>query len=155
MAQLATRQARPHVIRLAPIREFEDIYDRLGQLMNTALGEPAFAPGGPADMPWVPMADVSENDEAFVIELDLPGVQRDKIDVQVNDREVIVTGELPEQQHERRHRRGRRYGRFEFRTAVPGDVNAEKVAAQLHDGVLTITVPKAETSRPRHIEVSE
>ncbi|MDQ1643953.1 MAG: hypothetical protein QOJ50_137, partial [Cryptosporangiaceae bacterium] len=83
------------------------------------------------------------------------GAQRDQIDVQVNDREVVVTGEIREQERERRHSRGRRYGRFEFRTVLPGDVNPDKVSAQLHDGVLTITVPKAETSKPRHIEVSE
>ncbi|MCW2504410.1 MAG: heat-shock protein [Actinomycetia bacterium] len=154
MAQLATRTARPSVIRLAPIREFEDIYDRLGQLMGAALGDTGLMPSV-ADMPWIPQADVSENDDAYVVELDVPGAQRDKIDVQVDDREVVVTGEIPEQKRDRRHSRGRRYGRFEFRTVLPGEVNAERVSAQLHDGVLTITVPKAETSKPRHIEVSE
>jgi HSP20 family protein len=154
MAQLANRPARPNVIRIAPIREFEDVYDRLGQLMNAALGEPAFQ-GLPADMPWVPQADISENEDAYVIELDLPGVRREQIDVQANDRELVVTGEVSEREHDRRHRRGRRVGRFEFRTVLPGEVNTERVSAQLHDGVLTITVPKAETAKPRHIDVSE
>jgi HSP20 family protein len=155
MAQLATRQNRPSVIRLAPIREFEDVYDRLGQLMNAALGDPAFGPGVTADLPWVPQADVSEDENAYAVEIDLPGVNRDQVDIQVNDREVVVTGEITEQEHDRRHRRGRRYGRFEFRTMLPGDVNSDAVSAQLHDGVLTITVPKAETSKPRHVEISE
>jgi HSP20 family protein len=81
-------------------------------------------------------------------------VNRDQIDVQLDDRELIVTGEINETEQERRHRRARRYGRFDFRTVLPGEVNADQVSAQLDNGVLTITVPKAAVSRPRHIEIT-
>ena len=134
-----------------PGREFEDIYDRMGQLMNLAFG---LAPVGVAEGPWIPLADVSETDDAYVVEVDLPGANRDQIDIQVQDRELVITGEIPESEQEgRRHRRSRRTGRFEFHTYLPGDLNADSVNAQLSDGVLTVTVPKAEKAKPRHIEI--
>jgi HSP20 family protein len=134
-----------------PTREFEDIYDRMGQLMNLAFG---LAPVDVAEGPWIPLADLSETDDAYVVEVDLPGVNRDQIDMQVQDRELVITGEIPEsEQKGRRHRRSRRTGRFEFHTYLPGDVNADSVNAQLSDGVLTVAVPKSEKAKPRHIEI--
>ena len=134
-----------------PSREFEDIYDRMTQLMNLAFGAP---PVDVAEGPWIPLADVSETDDAYVVEVDLPGANRDQIDIQVQDRELVITGEIPEsEQQGRRHRRTRRTGRFEFHTYLPGDVNADSVNAQLSDGVLTVTVPKSEKTKPRHIEI--
>ena len=89
-----------------------------------------------------------------MVEVDLPGANRDQIDIQVQDRELVITGEIPEsEQKGRRHRRSRRTGRFEFHTYLPGDVNADSVNAQLSDGVLTVTVPKSEKAKPRHIEI--
>jgi HSP20 family protein len=150
---MTTRRSRnaPSVIRFSPLREFEDVYDRLGQLMNVALGD---FDTGQAAAPWVPLADISEADDAYVVEIDMPGVNKDQIDVQLNERELVVTGEIAESEHDRRHRQARRTGRFEFRAVLPGDVNPEQVTAQLHDGVLTVRIPKAEASKPRHIEVS-
>lgn len=138
-----------------PTREFEDIYDRMGQLMNLAFGlAPLEGDGGP----WIPLADVSETNDAYVVEIDAPGVRKDQIDIHLQDRELVITGEIPEpeQQEEgrRRHRRSRRIGQFEFRTYLPGDVNADGVNAQLSDGVLTVTIPKSEAAKPRHIEIA-
>ena len=127
-----------------PSREFEDIYDRMGQLMNLAFG---LNPIDGADGAWVPLADISETDDAYVVKLDVPGVHKDQIDIQFQDRELVVSGEIPESEQEgHAHRRSRRTGRFEFRTYLPGDVNA--------DGVLRVTVPKSEAAKPRHIEIS-
>ena len=135
-----------------PTREFEDIYDRMGQLMNLAFG---LAPVDVAEGPWIPLADVSETDDAYVVEVDLPAVNRDQMDIQLQDRELVITGEIPEsEQKDRRHRRSRRTGRFEFRTYLPGDVKADAVTARLSDGVLTVTVPKSEAAKPRKIEIT-
>src|ERR1700689_4664867 len=61
-----------------PTREFEDIYDRMGQLMTLALG---LAPVDVAEGPWIPLADLSETDDAYVVEVDLPGGTRDQITI--------------------------------------------------------------------------
>src|SRR6201996_2704636 len=145
MATLPVRRGGRNTSLVNPTREFEDIYDRMGQLMNFAFGDLARV-----EMPWVPLADLSETDDAYVVKVELPGVGKDQIDVQLQDRELVVSGEIPEQEQQqdgqnggrRRHRSTRRTGRFEFRAWLPGDGNADAVRGELPDGVLTLTIPK-------------
>jgi HSP20 family protein len=138
-----------------PSREFEDVYDRMGQLMNFAFG--GLTPADLADMPWAPLGDVSETDDAYIVRVELPGVNKDQVDVQLQGGELVITGEIPgngEGDDTRRHRSSRRTGQFELRTYLPGDVNADAVTAQLSDGILTVTVPKSEAAKPRKIEIT-
>jgi HSP20 family protein len=86
--------------------------------------------------------------------VELPRVRKDQVDVQLQDRELVITGEVKEPQHGRRHRSSRPSGHFEYRTYLPGDLNPEGVSAQLADGVLTVTVPKSQAAKPRRIEVA-
>jgi HSP20 family protein len=155
MAQLPARRSARNITLVDPSREFEDIYDRMGQLMSMAFGDLAFTPALSA--PWTPLADITETDDAYVVEVELPGVNKDQVNVDVNDRELIISGEITEPQEEegrRRRRRARRTGRFEFRATLPGDINPEGVNATLSDGILTLTVPKSEAASPRHVEVT-
>ena len=94
MAMLPARRGGQNVTILDPSREFEDIYDRMGQLMNLAMGD--FGPARPADVPWSPLGDVSETDDAYQIQVELPGVGKDQIDIQVQDRELVISGEIKE-----------------------------------------------------------
>ncbi len=154
MASLPIRRTGRNQTLMNPTREFEDIYDRMGQLMNFAFG---LTPAALADMPWVPLADLSETDDAYIVRVELPGVNKDQVDVQLQGGELVITGEIPEdsgQEGGRRHRSTRRAGRFEFRAYLPGDVNPEGVTGQLSDGVLTVTVPKSEAAKPRKIEIT-
>ena len=151
MAVLPARRSGQSLTVLDPSREFEDIYNRMGQLMNLALGD--FSMVESADMPWAPLADLRENDDAYVVNVELPGVQKDQIDIQVQDRELTISGEITDTGNGRRHRSSRRTGRFEYRTYLPGDIKADQVSATLSDGVLNVTVPKSEAAKPRHIEV--
>ena len=154
MAALPVRRGGRNPTVVNPSREFEDIYDRMGQLMNFAFG---LTPAALADMPWVPLADLSETDDAYVVKAELPGVNKDQVNVQLQDRELVISGEIPEPENgngSRRHRSSRRTGQFELRTYLPGDVNADAVTAQLSDGILTVTVPKSEAAKPRKIEIT-
>jgi HSP20 family protein len=151
MAVLPARRSGQSLTALDPSREFEDIYNRMGQLMNLALGD--FSMVEAADMPWAPLAELRESDDAYVVNVELPGVQKDQIDIQVQDRELIISGEITDTGNGRRHRSSRRTGRFEYRTYLPGDIKADQVSATLSDGVLNVTVPKSEAAKPRHIEV--
>ena len=125
MAQLPARRSARNITLVNPSREFEDIYDRMGQLMSMAFGDLAFTPALAAA--WTPLADISETDDAYLVEVELPGVNKDQVNVNVNDRELVITGEIAEPQEEeegrRRRRRARRTGRFEFRTTLPGDID--------------------------------
>src|SRR5580658_1193102 len=89
MAALTARRSGRTLTVVNPSREFEDLYDRMGQLMNFAFGP---TPAVLADMPWVPTADLSETDDAYVAQVDLPAVNKDQVEVQIQDRELIVSG---------------------------------------------------------------
>lgn len=152
MAQLPVRRSGRNITVVNPTREFEDIYNRMGQLMNFAFG---MAPVAFSDAPWVPFADMSETDDAYMVQVELPGVNKDQVDVQLMDRELVVSGDIPEPESGGRSRRStRRTGRFEYRTYMPGDVKVDAVRAQLTDGVLTVTVPKSDAAKPRKIEIT-
>jgi HSP20 family protein len=141
MTRLPVRTGGRALAVIDPSQEFADIYDRMGALVYAALGDAG--PAWLAEMPWSPLADVSETEDAYVIQADLPGVRKDQIDVQLQDRERAVTGEADGQPAGQRHHSARRTGRFEYRTVWPGDVHADRVSAELPDRVLTLTVPKS------------
>jgi HSP20 family protein len=139
-----------------PLAELELLQERMGQIINSFLrGEQN--PGGASQAPfWVPAADLEETDDAYVLELELPGVRKEDVNIEVRDNEVRVTGEI--KQKERMgilRRQMRRVGQFQYVVALPGDIDPQQVEASLHDGVLTVRLGKAAASQPRPIEVRE
>ena len=139
-------RARP-VQRWDPFREFEQLQDEMGRLVQSVWPQ---ANGGA----WMPLADIEENDDAWVIEAELPGVDRKDINVELREGELLITGEIKEKERKGVvRRRTRRKGQFEYRVMLPGQVNEDQIEANIHDGVLTVRVPKAETAKPRRIEV--
>ena len=122
---------------------------RLGQLMEGALSG-ALSP----DSVWVPLADIEETEDAWIVEAEVPGVKRKDLNVEVRDSEVVVSGEVKEKERKGLlRRRTRPVGRFEYRVVLPGEIDADKIDASLDDGILTLRVPKAEKARPRRIEI--
>jgi HSP20 family protein len=103
---------------------------------------------------WMPLADIEETEDAWLIEADLPSVDRKDVNVELRDAELIISGEIKEKERKGvLRRRARRTGQFEYRVTLPGKADAEKIEANLHDGVLTVRVTKSEKERPRRIEV--
>jgi HSP20 family protein len=108
------------------------------------------------DGTWIPSADVVETDDAYVIEIELPGVRREDVDVKLNGNELVVTGELKERKREGLfRRRTRRRGEFDYRITLPGDLKADEVEASLAYGVLKVYVPKADSTTSSNIPVTE
>ena len=137
--------------RWDPFAEFEELYARMGQL----LGSPFDGGWQPLGQSWAPLADLSETDQAYLAEVELPGVARDDISVEMAGQELVISGEFRDTAKEGRAlRRGRRSGRFEYRVLLPGQAEADKVTAALADGVLTVTVPKTAADKPRRIQVT-
>jgi HSP20 family protein len=112
---------------------------------------------GPVDGDvWIPVADIEETEDAWIVEAELPGVKREDINVEVRESEVAVTGEIKKREREGiLRRRTRRVGRFELRVTLPGQADPERVDASLEDGVLTVRIPKSEQSQARRIEVAD
>ncbi|MFJ4199732.1 Hsp20/alpha crystallin family protein [Streptomyces sviceus] len=142
-------QDRPVGWARNPLTEFDQLLSEMSGLMESTVG---VAPA----VTWTPLADVTESDDAFHVEIELPGVKSRDINVEANGQELVVTGEIKEKERKGVLRRStRRTGSFEYRLRLPGEVDTEKINARISDGVLTVTVPKAEVAKPRHIEISE
>ncbi len=130
-----------------PFRELEELHERALQVLNSGLLED----GG---MPWVPLADIEETDDAWIIETELPGVKADDISVDVQGDELTVNGEIKERERKGvLRRRMRPVGRFELRARVPGSLDADAVEAKTDEGVLTVRIPKSQQSKGRQVEV--
>jgi HSP20 family protein len=138
----------------SPWSEFRELHQQMGNLLAAAFGD------GPGDrdrsgLGWLPAADVEETADAYVVELELPGVKRDDVSVEFGGGELIITGEVKERNRVGFLRtRTRPVGRFDYRVSLPAEVEDDRVAASLSDGVLTVRLPKTEQARPRRIPVS-
>ncbi|MCK8437249.1 Hsp20/alpha crystallin family protein [Streptomyces sp. D2-8] len=135
-----------------PFRELEELHTRMDRLMQSAF--PAGAELGGAGV-WAPLADIEDTEDAYLVELDLPGVAKDDITVEVTDSEIDVHGEIKEKERAGVvRRRSRHVGAFDYRTSLPPNTDTAHVSAELTNGVLTVRVPKAEKGTAQRIEIS-
>ncbi len=105
---------------------------------------------------WRPAMDVSETENEVVVQVDLPGLSRDEIKVNVDKNVLSVHGEKRHEskdEDKRVYRTERTYGSFKRSFTLPSAVDAEKISAAYKDGVLTLTLPKAEEAKPKEIEI--
>lgn len=139
-----------------PLKELLDLQERMNRLFEETLGGNLDENGAVAAA-WIPAADVYDKGDAYVLELDLPGLSRDDVDIQVKDRELTVRGERHPLggRSATFHRLERRYGPFlrSFRFEV--DIDADEIEATIVDGLLRLDVPKKEPrSASRSVKVS-
>ena len=132
-----------------PFRELQRLTDQLSRSMDGWSDLPSLL-----NTDFTPMADVEETDDEYVIEIELPGVHKNDIDISVAGQRVTVSGERKEKERVGiLRRRTRSVGRFRYEVVLPEDVDDANVTASLDGGVLSLRVPKRQTERPRHIEV--
>ncbi len=132
--------------------ELERMRNRLDNLWNSFRGLPYRAPG-----PGVfPLVNLTENNDNYYLRAELPGVSADRVDIQSAHNNITITGErqLPETDEKARfHRRERDSGEFSRIIKLPGDIDTDKIEAKMEDGILTLTIPKAEAAKPRQIKI--
>lgn len=103
-----------------------------------------------------PTLDISETDNLLEVKMDVPGVNADEIDVQVNNQMLTISGSRKSEKEEKGktfHRAERRFGSFSRSVTLPCEVNEKEVDAVVHDGVLTVTLPKSEETKSKKIKV--
>ena len=105
---------------------------------------------------WVPPVDIQETTDGYRLQAELPGLTKDDINITLENNVLRLSGERKferDAKKENFQRIERTYGTFSRAFALPQQVNSEKVQAAFENGVLTITVPKAEQAKPRKIEI--
>ncbi len=107
---------------------------------------------------WAPAFDVYEEQDNIVVKAELPGMKKEDISVSLHDGALIISGERKNEiKSEGRevYRAERFFGKFQRTVTLPTGVAAAQVKAEYKDGVLTVTLPKAEEAKPKQIEVND
>lgn len=108
----------------------------------------------PAPQGWVPPADLCETADAFIVTAELPGVARSHIRVEFQGGQLVLQGRRDARVAcEQYHQVERGHGEFSRVFRLPGGVDADRIAADLKDGLLTVVVPKTPGHGPRHVDV--
>ena len=118
---------------------------------------PRLLPRPEIDEVTPPAVDVTEDEKAFFVALEVPGVRPNEVKISLDGNRLIVQGEKKaedDEQTDRMHRFERRYGSFSRTFTLPETVNTEAIEARAQDGVLTLTLPKFEKVAPRSIPVA-
>jgi HSP20 family protein len=148
----------PTLTRWEPYREMRRVHDMLDRAMEEGLiGN--LASDGLSLYEGLAPVDVYQTDDAIVVKAALPGVRPDDIDISVTGDTLTIRGEVKEEatngndDARQYHVRERRYSRFARSLTLPSMVNANKAEAEIEDGIVTLTIPKAEEAKPRQITV--
>lgn len=127
--------------------------------LNRALDQAFSTPGGAGGRLWVPPMDVAERTDAYLVHAELPGVDPAGVEVSFEQNVLTIRGTKPSaleasQQGELRvYSNERVSGSFERSLRFPDFVDTERIEASFHNGLLTITIPKAQAAQPRRIEI--
>jgi HSP20 family protein len=150
----AEEQIVMNLVRWSPFHDMTLLQSQMNRLFdNTLQGWTGDGTAGG----WLPPADIYETDNDLVVAADLPGVELQSVDVRVENNVLTIRGERRFEQNiekENFHRAERSYGTFARSFTLSTAVDTEKIRAGYKNGVLTITLPKAEAAKPRRIQIA-
>lgn len=144
------------LIRWEPTRELSTLRDRMDRLFSEALGRGWGGEEGLATGVWVPPVDVFETPESIILKADLPEVKKEEVDISIENNTLTIKGERKmerEVKEKNFYRMERSYGSFSRSFTLPPTVAGDKADATFENGVLTLTLPKREESKPKQIKV--
>jgi len=136
-----------------PFREMENMFDRYTKVLN-------WPRGGSQEMmttdDWAPRVDIAETDKEFIINAEIPDVKKEDVKVMVDNGILTISGERKQEKEEKGkkfHRVERFYGSFSRSFTLPNNVDESKIEASFKDGMLNLTVPKTEETKPKALDV--
>jgi len=141
-----------NLIRWEPARDFMTLREAMDHLFDDAFTRPLTLRDG-----WsAPAIDMYQTDDEIVVKASLPGFKVDDVQINITGEVLTLKGEVKqedEKQERAWHIREQRWGSFERSVALPTDVKADKAKAEFENGILTITLPKAEEVKPKIINI--
>ena len=146
------------IVRWQPFRDLLATEREFDRLFREAFS-PLFGQreGELSTRAWAPAVDIFETENSIVLKAELPGVDPKDVEVRVEDNTLYLKGERKfekETKEENYHRIERSYGSFARSFVLPNSMDAEKVAAEYQDGLLTLTLPKREEAKPKTIKIN-
>jgi HSP20 family protein len=161
---MAVRNIWPEVWRRAdwnPVRELSRVQSRINHIFDEmfepiSLGNELLRPEDEAE--FTPAWDVQETENHYLVTIDIPGVPKDRVNIQLRDNQLIVSGERRQERERQEGAQGAReshYGTFVRSLPLSMAIDAEKIEANYENGVLQIVVPKTEAMKPKTIPIKE
>jgi len=150
-----TRWQRPELSTWPGFGRLTDLRDEIDRLFESPVAE--LARTSHLLSGWSPALDLYEDKDNLFVKAELPGMKREEIDVSLHEGSLSISGERKSEQKYKEaevYRTERFFGRFQRTVTLPTPVAADKVKAQYNDGILTITLPKTEEAKPKHIDVN-
>jgi HSP20 family protein len=151
-------EVRMALIRWEPAAELNTIQNEMNRLFNTFFDQPAPAGrGGTPSRRWIPAMDLVETADHYVLRADLPGLDDDDVNIQLEDNMLTISGERKtqhEQNEEGYYRIERAFGNFTRSLTLPDGVDPHGVQAHFDRGVLEIRIPKPEQRKPRQVQIT-
>lgn len=143
------RRSEMNITTWHPFREMDDFF----KSYNRALSRDR-TNEGLLSVDWTPTVDITEDEKEFLIKAELPEVNKDDIEISVNNGVVTLSGERKsEKKDEKEHRIERFYGSFSRSFTLPENVREEDIQADSKDGMLYLHLPKSEVEKPKKIKV--
>ncbi len=145
-----------NLTRWNPVSEFEDLMNRYNRMFGLTRNGDRDSKDVFSRSDWAPAVDIKETAEAFTIDAELPGMSKDDVKVTVHDGVLTIEGERKHEEEsgdKKHHRVERFYGSFMRRFTLPENVDENSVKASFKDGLLTLTLQKAEPKEPKAIQV--
>ena len=154
---MALVRFRPFGQAVDPFRDLGDIQGEMNRLFDSFFGRPSQQQSGTGmERVWAPAVDMHETKDDLVVTAELPGVSEKDIHLSITGDVLTLKGERnwnQDMKQDNCHRVERWFGRFERNLPLPMPVQADKVKASYRDGVLTVTLPKAEEIKPKEIKI--
>jgi HSP20 family protein len=144
------------LIRWDPFREISALQERMNRLFSEVARRSPVAEEEMVQGAWIPPVDIFETGDSIVIKAELPGISKEDITLEVKENTLTIKGEKKfekDVKEESYHRVERSYGAFQRAFSLPGTVQQDKVKAKFRDGILEVTLPKAEEAKPKQIKV--
>ena len=145
------------IVRWDPFRDLMTIQERMNRLFDQTLSKTrGDDEEGLTASTWSPPVDIFETADSIVLKAELPGVTRENIDIQVRDNALTLKGERRferEVKDENYLRIERSYGAFQRGFNLPAMIQQDKIKAVFKDGVLEVTLPKAEEAKPKQVKI--
>lgn len=147
-----SRYNNRNAFEISPFEELSSLRTELGRL----FGDLASGNVRQILSNWAPALDLEESDDDFKVDIELPGVKKEDIKVSVENDVLTIAGERKQTVDVKEAGRSERYfGKFSRTLTLPSHVNADGAKASYKDGVLTVSIPKAENAKPKSISISE
>ena len=150
-----TRWQRPELSTWPSFWRLTDLREEIDRLFESPLAEVART--SQLFSGWAPALDIYEDKDSVFVRAELPGMKREEIEVSLHGGSLSISGERESENKHRDaevYRAERFFGRFQRTVSLPTAVAVEKAKATYQDGILTITLPKTEEAKPKHIDVN-